>query len=279
MPAILLSLLSSVLYGVGDFWGALASRRAHILQVLPTILISGTLSVFALIPWLGATFSQDAIKYGVAGGFFGAAGFFIFYRALAIGPMGIASAIIAIVSTTIMYLVDVFKGTHVSSLGIVGAILAMASIALVSKSTEEATHPVTAKMVQTALFAGVIVAGFFMLLAYAPKNVGVATFACTRMTQLVLICSAAIIMRNKITRGPKPNPKMSIGAGVSDALAAVAFIFANHTGSLAFVAVISNTYPAVTLIVAHFVIHERVERHQYIGMAGAIASVALLTLA
>jgi drug/metabolite transporter (DMT)-like permease len=279
MTAVILSLLSAVLYGVGDFWGALASRRSHILQVLPAILISGTLTVVVLIPWLGANFSPLAIRYGVASGFFGAAGFFIFYRALAIGPMGIASAIIAIVSTTIMYIVDVLKGTHVSTLGIVGAVLAMASIVLVSKSTEDATHPVTAKMVQTAVLAGVVVAGFFMLLAYAPSDSGVATFTCTRLTQLVLIGSSAFLLRNKIERGAKPSLKMSVGAGVADALGAVAFIFANHTGSLAFVAVISNLYPAVTLIIAHFVIHERVERHQYVGMAGAIASVALLTLA
>jgi len=279
MAAILLSLLSAVLYGLGDFWGALASRRSHILQVLPAILISGTLTVYLLIPWLGADFTPDAIKFGVASGFFGGAGFFIFYRALAIGPMGIASAIIAIVSTAIMYIVDVLKGTSVTPLGIAGAIVAMLSIVLVSKSTEDATHPVTAKMVKTAVFAGVSVSGFFMLLAYAPKDVGVATFVCTRTTQLVLILAAAFIWRNKITRGAKPKLAMSVGAGVGDALAAVAFIFANHTGSLAFVAVISNLYPAVTLIVAHFVIHERVERHQYIGMVGAVASVALLTLA
>jgi len=279
MTAIILSLLSAALYGVGDFWGALASRRSHIMQVLPAILISGTLSVYVLIPFLGADFTPDAIKYGIASGFFGAAGFFVFYRALAIGPMGIASAIIAIISTTIMYVVDVLKGTHVSTLGIVGAVLAMLSIVLVSKSTEDATHPVTAKMVRMAVLSGVVVSGFFMLLAYAPSDVGVATFASTRTTQLILILSAAFLVRKRIVRGAKPDIRMSIGAGVADALAAVAFIYANHTGSLAFVAVISNLYPAVTLIVAHFVIHERVERHQYVGMAGAVTAVALLTLA
>jgi drug/metabolite transporter (DMT)-like permease len=279
MFAVGLSLLSALLYGIGDFWGALSSRRAHIMQVLPTILISGTLSVFALIPWLGADFNHESVKYGLLAGIFGTAGFIIFYRALAIGPMGIASAIIAVVSTTIMYVVDVLKGTHVSALGLVGAVLAMFSIVLVSRSTEEATHPVTAPMVKTAVLAGFIVSGFFMTLAYAPKDAGVATFATTRMTQLTLILIGAVILRNRIEKKASPNYVMALGTGVADALAAVAFIFANHSGSLAIVAVVSNLYPAVTLLVAHFVIHERVERHQYVGMAGAVASVALLTLA
>lgn len=279
MLAVGLSLLSALLYGIGDFWGALATRRSHILQILPTILISGTLSVIATIPLLGADFTIDAIRYGIIAGIFGTAGFVIFYKALAIGPMGIASAIIAVVSTTIMYIVDVAKGTHVSTLGLLGAALALISIVLVSKSTEEASHPVTAPMVRTAIIAGVIVAGFFMTLAYAPKDAGVATFTTTRMTQLTLIVIAAVVMRNRIERKGKPNYTMAIGTGIADALAAIAFIYANHTGDLATVAVIANLYPAVTLIVAHYVIHERVERHQYIGMAGAIAAVALLTLA
>ncbi len=279
MTAVLLSLLSAVLYGVGDFWGALASRRSHSLQVLPMIVFSGLLTVLALIPWLGATFSQSAITYGVLGGLFGAAGFFVFYRALAIGPMGIASAIIAVVSSTIIYIVDVVRGTHVSTLGVIGALLAMASIVLVSRSTQEATHPVTTRMVRTALLAGVIVSLFFMMLAYAPKDAGVATFTVTRTTQLVLIASAAFLLRNKITKGEQPDYRMAIGTGLADAFAAVAFIYASHTGAVAIVAVISNLYPAVTLMIAHFAIHERVERHQYVGMAGAVASIALLTLA
>ena len=158
MFAVVLSLLSALLYGVGDFWGALATRRSHILQILPTILISGTLSVFATIPLLGADFNTESVKYGIVAGCFGTAGFIIFYRALAIGPMGIASAIIAVISTSIMYAVDVAKGTHVSTMGIVGALLAMASIVLVSRSTEDASHPVTAPMVRMSLLAGVIVA-------------------------------------------------------------------------------------------------------------------------
>ena len=99
------------------------------------------------------------------------------------------------------------------------------------------------------------------------------------MTQLTLVTLGILILRNRIEKRGKPDFKMGVGTGIADALAAVAFIFANHTGSLTIVAVISNLYPAITLVIAHFVIHERVERHQYVGMAGAVASVALLTLA
>ena len=71
----------------------------------------------------------------------------------------------------------------------------------------------------------------------------------------------------------------SVGAGILDALAAAAFIVAAHTGQLSVVAIVSNLYPAVTVLFAHFQLHERLERHQIAGMLGACASVALLTLA
>ena len=72
---------------------------------------------------------------------------------------------------------------------------------------------------------------------------------------------------------------MAVGAGIFDVFAAVAFIYAAHTGNLGVVAVVSNLYPAVTVLFAHFVIHEHLERHQIVGMLGACGSVALLTLA
>ena len=279
MLAISLSLLSAVLYGFGDFWGALASRRTHVLRVVPLIIFCGGLTVASLIPFLGATFSQGAIVSGIGAGIFGSLGFFLFYRALAIGPMGIASAIIAVVAASIPYFFDVIQGTHITALGTVGAVVALASIVLVSRSTEDATHPVTSKMVKMSLAAGIIVGGFFLGLSFAPSDSGVAAFTVTRITQLTIMTTAYLVVRKKIQNTAKPNVRMAIATGIFDALGAVAFIYATRTGSLATVAVVSNLYPAVTLFIAHFVIHERVERHQYLGMGGAVASVALLTLA
>ena len=278
MTAIFLSLLAAGLYGVGDFWGALASRRTNILRILPTILLTGSVTIFALIPFLGASFTPDAIRAGCVAGAFGTAGFVLVYSALAIGPMGVASAIIAVLAAGIPYVIDLLRGTQLSTMGVVGSILAFVSILLVCRSTEEATHPVTRKLIVMSIIAGFAVAGFFLGLAMAPKDTGLAPITVTRLIQLTMVVIFGIA-RRKTFNGDKPDHKMGIGSGIADALAAAAFIFATHSGSLAVVAIVTNLYPAVTLLFAHFVIHEKLERHQILGMIGACASVGLLTLA
>ena len=278
MTAIFLSLLAAGLYGVGDFWGGLASRRTNILRILPTILFTGSLTIFALIPFLGASFTPDSIRAGVIAGVFGTAGFVLVYSALAIGPMGVASAIIAVLAAGIPYGLDLIRGTHLSALGVIGSILAFVSILLVCRSTEEATHPVTRKLIVLSVIAGFAVAGFFLGLALAPQDSGLAPITVTRGIQLTMVVIFWATRRKKFT-GDKPDHKMGVGSGIADALAAAAFIFATHSGSLAVVAIVTNLYPAITLLFAHFVIHEKLERHQIVGMIGACASVGLLTLA
>ena len=118
MIALSLAALSAVLYGIGDFWGGLASRQTHILKALPTILISGTITVLALIPWLGADYSRGAIIGGVVAGTFGSAGFFLVYRALALGPMGVASAIVAVEAAAIPYFVGLLRGDRLTLMGV-----------------------------------------------------------------------------------------------------------------------------------------------------------------
>lgn len=273
-----LAALSAVLYGIGDFWGGLSSRRAHILHVLPAILFSGILTVAALIPVLGATYSRGAVIGGLVAGAFGSAGFFLVYRALAIGPMGVASAIVAVLAAAIPYFVGLLRGDRLTSFGVAGAVLALIAILLVTYSTAEATHPPSRRMIATAVVGGFAVAGFFLGLALAPKDSGLAALSITRAVQLVVIGAVALTVRRRFT-GDRPDYRMAVGAGIFDVFAAVAFIYAVYAGNLAVVAVVANLYPAVTVLFAHFVIHERLERHQIVGMFGACGAVALLTLA
>jgi drug/metabolite transporter (DMT)-like permease len=278
MTALLLSALSAILYGIGDFWGGLTSRQAHVLRALPTILISGTITIFALIPWLGAQYTHGSIMAGLVAGTFGSAGFFLVYRALAIGPMGVASAIVAVEAAAIPYFVGLLRGDSLTAVGLLGAVVALISILLVCRSTEDATHPASRQMIITAMVAGVVVAGFFLGLALAPDGSGMAPMTITRCIQTVVIGATAFFRRSKLG-SEKPDFRLGVGAGILDALAAAAFIVAAHTGALSVVAIVSNLYPAVTVLFAHFQLHERLERHQIVGMLGACGSVALLTLA
>ena len=184
MTALLLAAVSAVLYGIGDFWGGLSSRRAHIVHVLPAILLSGIVTILAMMPLLGATYSQDAIVAGLVAGTFGTAGFFLVYLALAMGPMGVASAIVAVLAAAIPYFVSVLRGQQLTTIGVAGAALALVSILLVTRSSEDAKHPASRKMIVTAVLGGFAVAGFFLGLALAPSDSGLAPLSITRLVHI-----------------------------------------------------------------------------------------------
>ena len=277
MVTVGLSLLAALCYGLGGFLGGLNSRRSSVLQMLPSVIIAGAITLTLSIPFLGAKFSAEAIKVAIILTIFGSVAYYAVYRAISIGPMGIASAIIAVTSASIPFLFGIIRGERLSNLGLTGAGLALVSILLVCKSKEDAKHPVTSKMVGIAFVAGLLAAGFSITLASAPKTSGIAVFAFSRWLQAILAIGMLIFLRKKLDF-KAVNLKLTISNGVIDTLASILFLAATRTGALSLVAVISNMSPAITLAIAHFVVHERVEKHQIVGMLGACASVTMLSL-
>jgi drug/metabolite transporter (DMT)-like permease len=70
--------------------------------------------------------------------------------------------------------------------------------------------------------------------------------------------------------------KLAIASGSLDVVGGTTFMLATRAGDLVLVAVVAALYPAFTVLLARFVLHERMERHQLIGLIGAGAAVALL---
>ena len=61
------------------------------------------------------------------------------------------------------------------------------------------------------------------------------------------------------------------GIGVLDTGANTAFAIATTGGLLSLVSVLGGLFPIVTVALAYFLLHERLQRHQRIGVALALA--------
>ena len=103
---------------------------------------------------------------------------------LALGPMSVVAPISAVIGAIIPFAVGFWRGETLSTTGFIGAGLAFISIVLVSRSTADATHPVTAKAVIVAIIAGL----------------GIANIVVSRSCQMVL-CAGVLVDRMNSGRG------------------------------------------------------------------------------
>ena len=106
----MLALLGALSWGTGDFFGGLASRRAHVLTVL---VLSQAVGLAGVAVWAVASGDSPPglgdIVPAVGAGAAGAAGLAALYRGMAIGAMGIVAPISAL-SPAVPLAVDLVRG-------------------------------------------------------------------------------------------------------------------------------------------------------------------------
>jgi drug/metabolite transporter (DMT)-like permease len=70
----------------------------------------------------------------------------------------------------------------------------------------------------------------------------------------------------------------AVGVAVLDTGGNMLFLAATRLGRLDVAAVLSSLYPAGTILLAAWLLHERPTRRQFAGMAVALAAVVMITL-
>ncbi|MGA1329609.1 MAG: EamA family transporter, partial [Candidatus Nanopelagicales bacterium] len=136
--AALLALISSIAWGVADYMGGVASRRAGAMQILVVAYPAGAviITLFAVFAVPGEI-SNQAIVWGIVAGLIGAIAVALLYIALSRGPMGIVSPITAVMSGSVPLAVGVIRGERLTSLAIAGVILAVIAVVLVTREKTE----------------------------------------------------------------------------------------------------------------------------------------------
>ena len=238
-------------------------------------MVTGIVTLLIAIPFFGADFSSGAIKAGIAAGLAGTIGYIFIMYGLALGPMSVVAPISAVIGAIIPFGVGFLRGETLSTVGFIGAGLAFISIVLVSRSTQDATHPVTAKAVVVAIIAGLGIAGYLLGISGGPDDSGLAPVMVGRLVTGGIFIFIAIATWKTIRLG-KIDYRLAIASGALDVVGGATFMLATRAGDLVLVAVLAALYPAFTVLLARLVLHERMERHQLLGLVGAGTAVLLL---
>lgn len=285
MPAVL-ALLSAVLWGVGDFIGGLASRRSTPLQTLVVTTPAGLALVLPAAVLVTGDAAGSAVP-GLIAGAFGSVGILLLYAALSIGPMGVVSPVSAVLGAAIPVVAGLLRGERPGTWAYLGmglAVVAIITVGLEPESpTDDSTHQrVTPRALLLAIGAGVGIGLFFTVISYAPSDAGLWPVVFARsMSTVVLVALGVVVALRRHAPILPPTSSVrwqSVAAGGFDAWANAVYVLAAQTGLLSVVAVLGSLYPAATVLLARYVLAERLRPAQKIGMVTALVAAVLLAV-
>lgn len=280
--AVLLALLSSLLWGVADFSGGTASRRLPAMVVVlasqATGLVPAAVAALAVGAWSAPA---GYLPWAVAAGLTGMVGLLLFYRAMAIGTMGVVSPIAAL-SVVIPVAVGLATGHWPSA--VAGAGIVLAVLGVVAASGPERAQGRSIRPVLLAVVSAVCFGTALLFIARGAEDSPLMTMVGMRVASVLPLGVLVLVLRSR--GGPAVDPPGSrpdwrtwvlvAVAGMFDVSANLAFAVASTGGALAVVAVLGSLYPAVTVVLARLVHGERLARLQQAGVLLALAGVALI---
>jgi drug/metabolite transporter (DMT)-like permease len=280
---VLLALATSVLFGVGDFLGGVATRRDSAPAVTGTShLLSIVLLGIAVLFFLpDAHPTQSDLMWGALSGLSGVIGVMSLFAALACGRMSIVAPISAALSAALPALYDLLTGTRLSTVTMAGIGLALAAIVVVSVAPDEQLHePEHAyrprRALVLAMLSGVGFSGAFIAFSFTATASGLIPVLVAR------VVSIAVAFTLAIRAGGFPVDRAALmptlGAGVTDALANVTMLTAIRLGPLALASVLGSFFPVVVVLLARVFLKERLRPWQRVGVVVALVAVVLAAM-
>jgi drug/metabolite transporter (DMT)-like permease len=276
--AVLLALASAVVYGMADFCGGLASRRATAFAVVAVSQAAGLLGLLLLLPWLGGDPTTADLAWGASAGVAGAAGLVLFYRALAVGVMSVVAPVTAVSAAAIPVVIGVGFGERLAWWAVVGIALALVAVVLVAAedglSSLRSARPAT---LVPALAAGAGFGLFFVLLDRTREAAELSPLVGARVVSVALVVVLAMGARQSL-RVPRATLPVVLLGGAGDMTANALFLIATQQGQLAITGVLASLYPVSTVVLAQVVLRERLVATQVAGLATVGAAVVLIAL-
>jgi drug/metabolite transporter (DMT)-like permease len=271
--AAVFALSAAVAYGVGDFLGGVASRRVPPTAVVLWSHVVGLALLLVLAPFAGGDLTAPALAFGAAAGLLGGVGIALFYRALAVGSMSVVAPVAALLSAAVPVLAGLGGGERPSGAALAGIALALGAIVLVSRETPDvARHPRRSQALALAVAAGVGFGLFFVAIDHAGDGVGLWSLVGARLASVTMFAGLGAARVTSAAR-PRGAGGAALGAGVLDVVANALYLLALGHGLLSVVSVLTALYPASTVLLARYLLGERLSPVQRtgLGLAGAAA--------
>jgi drug/metabolite transporter (DMT)-like permease len=280
-----LGLAASAFWGASDFFGGLATRKAHVVLV---VSVAHTLSLvlLLLLALLHHTPSPDFhfALLGLCAGTCGGAALLLYYQALSLGTMGLTTALTGLLTAMVPVAFSFFTQGWPKHTQIAGFVLAAGAITLIAYAPGGGTRPLALSL---AAIAGLAFGVFLVVLQVAGAHSTVWQLIYSRTASSAL---AGGLLLWILFRGRGQSPGLwqeasskrflwvAAGAGVLEAAGSLLYMLSARRGRLDVAAVLASLYPVVTILLAAWFLKERTTPTQAVGMALALGAVVLVSI-
>ncbi|MEV7387673.1 DMT family transporter [Streptomyces sp. NPDC091215] len=277
------ALTTSLLWGLADFGGGLLTRRAPALTVVVVSqgIAAAVLGVIVVATG-GWSEAGPRLWFAFAAGLVGPVALFSFYKALALGPMGVVSPL-ATLSVAIPVGVGLFLGERPGLVQVAGIAVAVTGVVLAG-GPQLRGAPVQRRAILLTLVAAGGFATVFALITEASTNV-TGLFLALFVQRLTNVAGGGAALWLSVRRGSPALPEGGFAwstlpalgfVGLADVAANGTYSVAAQHGPVTVAAVLASLYPVVTALAARGFLSERLRAVQAAGAGLALVGTLLL---
>jgi len=287
----LIALASAASWGGGDFSGGMGAKSAGkgLLGTMRFVMLAQTSSLLVLLILLvvqHAPLPHGApMWWAIVAGICGGLGLVAFYKALSRGAMGASAAISGLLAAAIPAVVSSFLEGLPGALRLAGFAVAAVAIWMIAAGDSPENTGGSRSTMALSIFSGVAFGVYFVALKLANSLGELMPITLARVSGFAVLATLSVFvyLRAKpgddgLTTGWWPAGwRWALGVALLDTGGNLLFIAATRIGRLDVTSVLTSLYPAGTILLAAWYLHERPTRQQIAGMVIALVAVVMVT--
>jgi drug/metabolite transporter (DMT)-like permease len=286
----LIALAAAAFWGGGDFSGGMGVKAAGggLRGAVRFVLLAHSMSLamlLGLVLWLRqpVAFHAPAL-WAMAAGTAGSIGTIAFYSALSRGGMGVSAAVTGLLTAAIPVVVSSAIEGIPAGLKLAGFAVAAVAIWLIAAGdAPENEAGISRQTLCLTLFSGVAFGFYFVAIKLASPLGLVVPLAFARSASLMVLVPVLLAMGRSAWSPVAPASwkagfRWVLAVELLDTGGNLLFLAASRLGRLDVASVVASLYPAGTILLAAWWLHERPTRRQVAGMVTALVAVVMITI-
>jgi drug/metabolite transporter (DMT)-like permease len=272
---------AALAWGVADVIVTFYARRLGYLRAL--VVIHGLslipLALLALVVDPPEAVTTGSLLSAAALGPVAVVAYMGFYKALELGPISIVSPIVSAFGAVVVLLALLVLGDSLTEVQALGCGLVLSCVVVASIETSGSDH-VGATGITLSLVACFAFGLYLFLQGELADELGwLLPILCSRVVAVLMLAALLAVTSDE------PRAELGLagiaGCAATGALEASAYLFFNRgaeLGEIALTGAAVSAYPVIPILVGLFALHERVARHQLVGVAGVLLGMVVLSL-